>query len=190
MAYRNGDQHGDKSAIGAGRFLGENSAAVVAGGHQPYLGVTHHGEAIFHGTHQRQVSMPIGINSDALIPGRHKHEPDLLLGIAARQLGKIHVAADFDTDVAGRLRGVQYARRTVLLVWPWAGKNRDSCARRGAGFPRRNGVMLAVDSLDRAGCGVEPAFVVTRVIGDVDDAKKNLDIGSACRALKKRVYLW
>jgi hypothetical protein len=170
MAHRNGGQHCRQGTVGVCGLLREDSPAIVAGCEQSVFGITHQGEAAFHAAHQRQVPMPDGVYVHTLIPGRHQHEPHWLMRVAAGQLGKVDVAADFNADLVRRLRG-----------------HRDFSARRAAAFPRRNEMMFAVDGLDLAGCGIETSLVIGAMIGDVENIEKYLDIGGTCRALKERV---
>ena len=103
--------------------------------------------------------MPSCVDTESLIPGRREDKAYLLHCIAAGQLGIVHVAADFNADFSSLLR-----------------KHRDVSARRAAAFPRRNEMVLSIDGLDLASCGIEPALVVRTVIGYVENAKKDLNM--------------
>src|SRR3569833_4172411 len=103
------------------------------------------------------MSVPFGINVDALIPCRNKSQTYVFFRIAASQLRIIHISTDLDANSAHGLR-----------------ENGQFSSRSTAAFPGGNQMMLAVDGFDFARRGVEPAFIVGMTICSVEHAQQHL----------------
>jgi len=91
-------KHADRSAVSTSRCFRDDAAAIIAHRKETVFSITHHAESAFNSAHHRQVSMPIGIDLDTLIPRRYENQTNLLFRIPTGQFRIIHISADFDSD--------------------------------------------------------------------------------------------